>query len=81
MAKLYLSLGHFYLLVYDYNKSLKSYQTFSKFKIYKLQVTFYIINIKINICETKNLLINMLIKDSTFYYGLGIVYFIFGAYK
>lgn len=38
LAKLYLSLGHFYLLVYDYAKSLNSYQKFLTFKINKLQV-------------------------------------------
>ncbi|RNA20674.1 histone demethylase UTY isoform X1 [Brachionus plicatilis] len=55
-AKVYLSLGHFYLLVYDYSKALQSYQKFVTFNVNKL-------------------------KDSTFYYGLGIVYFVFGAFK
>ena len=39
-AKLYLSLGHFYLLIYDYAKALECYQKFFKFKLYKLQVRF-----------------------------------------
>ena len=38
VAKLYLSLGHFYLLIYDYNKALECYQKFYKFNLYKLQV-------------------------------------------
>lgn len=39
LAKLYLSLGHFYLLIYDYAKALSSYQKFLTFKINKLKVT------------------------------------------
>ena len=38
VAKLYLSLGHFYLLIYDYAKALECYQKFFKFKLHKLQV-------------------------------------------
>lgn len=38
VAKLYLSLGHFYLLIYDYAKALECYQKFYKFNLYKLQV-------------------------------------------
>jgi len=38
LAKLYLSLGHFYLLIYDYSKALECYQRFYRFKINKLQV-------------------------------------------
>jgi len=38
VAKLYLSLGHFYLLIYDYAKALECYQKFYKFKLHKLQV-------------------------------------------
>lgn len=38
LAKLYLSLGHFYLLIYDYSKALECYQKFFKFRINKLQV-------------------------------------------
>ncbi|CAF0782890.1 unnamed protein product [Brachionus calyciflorus] len=37
-AKIYLSLGHFYLLVYDYLKSLQCYQKFSSFNVNKLKV-------------------------------------------
>ncbi len=40
VAKLYLSLGHFYLLIYDYAKALECYQKFYKFKLHKLQVSF-----------------------------------------
>lgn len=38
LAKLHLSLGHFYLLIYDYSKALECYQKFFKFRINKLQV-------------------------------------------
>ena len=38
LAKLYLSLGHFYLLIYEYSKALECYQKFFKFRINKLQV-------------------------------------------
>ena len=38
LAKLYLSLGHFYLLIYDYAKALHSYQKFLTFRINKLKV-------------------------------------------
>ena len=39
LAKLYLALGHFYLLIYDYLKALNSYQTFLTFKVNKLKVS------------------------------------------
>jgi hypothetical protein len=44
LAKLYLSLGHFYLLIYDYSKALECYQRFYRFKINKLQVNFTSLN-------------------------------------
>ena len=39
LAKLYLYLGHFYLLLYDYQKALNAYQKFATFKIISLQVS------------------------------------------
>ena len=44
LAKLYLSLGHFYLLIYDYSKALDCYQRFFKFRLHKLQVSVRHIN-------------------------------------
>lgn len=43
VAKLYLSLGHFYLLIYDYSKALECYQKFFNFKLHKLQVSKLVI--------------------------------------
>jgi hypothetical protein len=38
LAKHYLALGHFYLLIYDYVKALHAYQKFLQFKVNKLKV-------------------------------------------
>jgi hypothetical protein len=44
LARLYLSLGHFYLLVYDYNKSLIAYQKFYSLKAHRLQVNAFVLS-------------------------------------
>ena len=38
LAKYHLALGHFYLLIYDYVKSLESYQAFLNLSVNKLKV-------------------------------------------
>ena len=38
LARLHLMLGHLYLLIYDYVKSLNAYQKFATYRVHKLQV-------------------------------------------